>query len=329
MGKVAGVDGCRGGWVVVKGDGWPPSSPLEVQACETFREVLEVTSDCEAIAIDIPIGLPDSKPASAGAMGTLIGRWPRVCDLRAQELLGGKGKSRLFLAPPRAALSAENPARFQTLHRSATGMKASLPVWGILPRIREVDEGMTPSLQDRVFEFYPELVWMHLAETQKPWGSSSDSILWGSSVGGEQPLLLKGTLPSKHTAEGIEARLRVLGTSGLPIDLHWLTIWKKRLTVRSKATRANVKFDDLLDAMAGLKAAMDFLKYRATCKDQLASDDQGPLENQLASLKPAWERSAFLFPSLSRLGGHPSRIPRLPPTEPPLDSKGLRMEIWY
>jgi len=335
----------------VIGDGWPPSSPLEVQVCGTFREVLEVTSDCKAVAIDIPIGLPASKPGSAGENGgasceppsqcsgtqgrrgsvphrdgasdaipSSYSRWPRVCDLLAQELLGGKGRSRLFLAPPRETLSAENPAKFQALHQSATGVKASLPVWGILPRIREVDAGMTPSLQDRVFEFYPELVWMDLGEMQKP---VSHSLM------GAQPFIAKGAFPSKHTGEGIEARLCVLGTAGLSIDLHWLTTWKKRLTGCSKVTRADVKLDDLLDAVAGLKAAMDFLRYRATCEDQLASSDQVPRDKQLASLKLAWEGGAFPFSSFFIMGYHPSRIPRLPPTESPLDSKGLRMEIWY
>lgn len=364
------------------GDGWPPSSPLEVEVCVTFREVLEVTSDCEAIGIDIPIGLPTSKPGSAGVSYVTPSpdsRWPRVCDLLARELLGGKGKSRLFLAPPRATLSAENPAKFQALHQSAAGVKASLPVWGILPRILEVDLCMTPPLQDRVFEFYPELVWMDLEEMQKfsvhlssgdiqmaPAGTGAQSRLSAPmlstaihrshSLIGAQPFLLNGVFPSKHTAEGIEARLRILEKSGLSIDLKWLTNWKQKLTVGSKATRTHVKPDDLLDAVAGIKAAMDFLTYRTggeerlalpnhfALQDKLAIENQSAPEKQSASLKPMWggkacnEPGAFTFPGNGEYPtpfysypciSHQRWIPRLPRTNPPRDSKGLRMEIWY
>ena len=38
-----------------------------------------------------------------------------------------------------------------------------MPVWGIVPKLREVDAVMTPGLQKRVMEFHPGLVWKRLA----------------------------------------------------------------------------------------------------------------------------------------------------------------------
>ena len=377
------MDGCRGGWVVAISDGWPPSSLLTVEVCGTFLEVLDVTADCEAVAIDIPIGLPAAKlgpdwtkgrssneadpechfaqrfgkssyqpvngfyregpcasevsiPSGAGFPKVTAyqrvpasdlspcppASWPRVCDVMARELLGGKGKSRLFLAPPRETLSAGDPVTFQALHLKAAGVKASLPVWGILPRIREVDASMTPSLQDRVFEYYPELVWMDLA--------LSTALQRPGSVTGAPPFLAKEPLLSKHTREGIEARLRILEKAGLLMDVHWLTTWEKRLTEELKGTYTHVKLDDLLDALGGLKAAVDFLGRRLTLDFRvtpLKTTLEGGICNELITF--------FSTPKLVGKGGAPlafpcsSRIQRLPPTEPSLDSKGLRMEIWY
>lgn len=505
MAKLAGVDGCRGGWVVVMGDDWPPASAIEVRVCGTFQEVLELTAKCQAVAIDIPIGLPGgqsihrgsapsetyrkenfstqegfSNKASADAgrpvsaspdvdpvsssCSSFSGaptpgaptqqsdlphplcypssytRWPRPCDLEARTLLGPWGRSRLFLAPPRETLSARNPVEFQAWHHSATGVKASLPVWGILPKIREVDEGMNPNLQDGVFEFYPELVWMDLSARYRVgvWTFSDSIEDWpaGGSLPGtcaatgkahrrEPPdkeitmgsitreagpstflrsrhpregirvlpgrPIQPGALPSKHTRKGLGVRLELLknamleratgasdratgkeamheSRNGEPLqpdigadsqvskearhktrhkrgnagalqtekDVHQtgngtsfsvgeimaletnemenflLTILRKRLTRNTNVHRIFVKLDDLLDALAGLKAAKDFLEYR-----KMPWRTEPGLGNHVHS--SAYDRPPIFFPP----------IPRIPTSEPTRDSKGLRMEIWY
>ncbi len=312
MAKIAGVDGCRGGWVVAIADGWPPVSQIKVQVRGTFREVLEVTKECEAIAIDIPIGLPGRRiiPQWPGSFY----RWPRLCDLMARDLLGPKGKSRVFLAPPRQTLNATDPRSFQQLHLETTGMKASLPVWGILSKIREVDSYMSPGLQDRVFEFYPELVWMDLLQP-----------ITHTRIDTCAPSHRK-TLVSKHTREGIEVRLGLLKNTGLSIEFQWLTIWKKWLTKSSPFRLISVELDDLLDALAGLKAANDFLEYqmsrmkgkRLNNSEQEAAD--APNEHIGSG---DIERDDGLY-----FEGFRS-IPRIPHADPPKDPKGLRMEIWY
>lgn len=145
---IAGVDGCKGGWIVATAEEWP-TEDVRIAFFGTFREVIENTAHCKAVAVDMPVGIPS-------------GSAPRECDLLAKERLGSDA-SRVFLCPPRETLAAKDPAEFQCLHRQLRGIGAGLPTWGIVPKIREVDAAMTPALQKRVREFHPELSWQRLA----------------------------------------------------------------------------------------------------------------------------------------------------------------------
>lgn len=145
---IAGVDGCKGGWIVATAERWP-TGDVRLSFFATFREVLERTAGCAAVAVDMPIGLPS-------------GSEPRRCDLLAKERLG-TAASRVFLCPPRETLAAKDPTEFQRLHRQYRGTGAGLPTWGIVPKIREVDAAITPALQKRIREFHPELTWQRLA----------------------------------------------------------------------------------------------------------------------------------------------------------------------
>ena len=56
---VAGIDGCRAGWVVVliEPHETSPPQPLEVRLCSTFEAVLSLQPTPTVMAIDMPIGL--------------------------------------------------------------------------------------------------------------------------------------------------------------------------------------------------------------------------------------------------------------------------------
>ena len=209
--KLAGVDGCRNGWIVALATDWPCLQPVELLFCPDFEAVLAATAACEAVAVDMPIGLPDG-PA------------PRPCDLEAQQALGAQ-RSSIFLAPPRQILLASSPAEFQRLHREIRGVGAGLPVWGIVPKMREVNEALEkqPSLQDRVFEFHPERTWRRLAAGRE--------------------------ISSKKTPAGILDRIAVLNaaTAG-----RWTS-------PRSYEIPGKPALDDILDAISGLAAAHAFL----------------------------------------------------------------------
>lgn len=257
---LAGVDGCRGGWVVALAESWPLDNLPQITLVSSFKEVLEVTEGCNAVGVDMPIGLPDAK------------NWPRLCDIEARKLLGPKASSRLFYAPPRDTLQAGTANEFQRLHLKSVGKKATLPVYRIVPKLREVDFLLTPNLQERIVEFYPEFTWMRLQ---------------AAANGIKERTTPSKPLPSKHTQEGLEKRIELLK------DFLNCPFWGHPhfANYASYAPKPPIKLDDLLDAMIGLMAAQDYWNYK----------------------------QSQMLP-----------YPRLPAfQEPPLDIKGLRMEIWY
>lgn len=146
---IAGVDGCKGGWLVIKAPLWPIKRDEELMVCRDWPTVAAVTYDCEVVAVDMPIGFP---PTSL---------WPRTCDVQARQMLGS-ARTRVFFAPPRGALVAKSPTAFQSLHRRLTGKGAGYPVWPIVSKMNEIDGWITPSLQTKVREFHPELAWQRV-----------------------------------------------------------------------------------------------------------------------------------------------------------------------
>jgi predicted RNase H-like nuclease len=138
--RVMGVDGFRGGWVGVQiEDQNGAGRSFETKTFSSFKDVLVLDPFPDVIAIDIPIGLLDT--ACTGG---------RECDRQARRLLGPPRSSSVFSPPVRPALGATDyeQARRHGLTRQG---------FGILPKVREVDEQMTPDLQKRIFEVHPEL----------------------------------------------------------------------------------------------------------------------------------------------------------------------------
>jgi len=191
--------------VVAKAETWPCAEPPELIFQGDFAAVVQTTDTCVVVVVDMPIGLPS-------------GADPRSCDLLAREALGGGGQGRVFLTPPRQALRARSVEEFLSLHRTLTGRGPGLPVWGIVPKLREVEAVVTPDLQKRVMEFHPELLWKRLAGR---------------------------VLASKHGARGTHQRLTVLAQHGVS--------WLLRLDM-GKLPDA-VALDDVLDSIIGLPVA--------------------------------------------------------------------------
>ena len=79
---VAGIDGCRGGWVSFRVDLASQNTPVELI---DLSSILTGKPDDPAIlAIDIPIGLLDGS---------------RACDKAARKLLGQPRGTSVFAAP--------------------------------------------------------------------------------------------------------------------------------------------------------------------------------------------------------------------------------------
>jgi predicted RNase H-like nuclease len=204
---IAGVDGCHGSWIVALAGGWPCRQPPVFLRCSAFKEMLDATAGCVAVVADMPIGLP-------------TGAEHRRCDEIGRAMLGPGGASRLFYAPPRPSLGARTATEFQQTHRAIVGKGAGLPVWGIVPRLAEVDAAMGPELQERVYEFHPELAWQHL--DGRP-------------------------LASKHSREGLIRRQTLLRDYIPGLD--------ELTAARDGLRRRDASLDDLLDALVGLRVA--------------------------------------------------------------------------
>jgi predicted RNase H-like nuclease len=234
---IAALDGCKDGWLIAITDRWPSENPVQLLYASDFASCLKKTSACSAVLVDMPIGLPS-------------GSEERSCDAEAREFLSG-GSSSVFRTPPRSVLQAATPEEFQRQYRAIVGKGAGLPVWGIVPKLLEVDRKLSDSvaLQERVYEFHPELAWRRLAGRK---------------------------LNSKHSAVGLLQRLSALDRAHPDWlgDAHELNLSK------------GVQLDDVLDAVVGLSVAQAIVD-----------------------------------------GTTPAR--RFPVSQPPVDDRGLRMEIWY
>src|SRR5262249_61164773 len=99
---VAGVDGCRAGWVVVLTHSACANGSVataEVTIARDFRGVLELTRQARVVGVDMPIGLLDAAV-----------RGGRECDRHARRLLGRGPPPSAFSPPPPAPLLPPPPS---------------------------------------------------------------------------------------------------------------------------------------------------------------------------------------------------------------------------
>jgi predicted RNase H-like nuclease len=138
---VAGVDGCRAGWVCVVKD--LIARRVEAHILPTIDVMFQLKQKPELVLVDIPIGLPD--------------RGSRSCDLDARRHLKPPRSSSVFPAPVRPMLAAETYIEACEIGVHADGRKLSRQAWNILPKIREVDKFLRNSPQSMLREVHPEV----------------------------------------------------------------------------------------------------------------------------------------------------------------------------
>ncbi len=146
---VCGADGCRGGWIRVIKD--LDTGAISWRLCAMAHELASAEPVPDLIGVDIPMGLPE--------------RGPRLCDLEARRLLGrGRGSS-IFPAPIRPILTAASYEEACRIRVGIEGKRLSRQSWGIIPKIREMDELLRrdPILRERVREVHPEVSFFFMA----------------------------------------------------------------------------------------------------------------------------------------------------------------------
>lgn len=174
------MDGCRAGWVGVLGRVVGRAVVVdEVRIFGAFREAAAL--GCDAVAVDIPIGLPSSAvPGGRGA------------DRGARALLGKRASS-VFSTPIRGVLGCDTYREALSVMRASSEHAIGLTIqtWNIVPKIREVDEVVRAESGGIIEECHPELSFFGMAG---------------------RPMSHR-----KATPEGAEERIAVLEQSGIAV----------------------------------------------------------------------------------------------------------------
>ncbi len=187
---VAGVDGCRAGWIAVLMRVGDPRSGRIVVA-RSLADIVDAPEGPAVVAVDMPIGLPERTEGS--------GRLPE----RLIRPLLGERQSSVFAIPSRRAVHAPDygEACAAALATSDPPRKVSRQGFALFPKIREIDALVRsrPDLVSRIYEVHPELAF---------WAMNGARAL-------DQPKKVKGT----PYGPGMDLRRRLLMGAGLDAAL--------------------------------------------------------------------------------------------------------------
>lgn len=180
---VAGVDGCRGGWVAIFFPLGLPGRASMVKV-ESFAGLLTPALGLQFLAVDMPIGLPDH-----------VGPEGRGPEQAVRKLLGPR-QSSVFTVPSRAAVYCEEyrQACEVALQTSEPAKKVSKQCFYLFPKIREIDGLMSSGLESRVYEVHPEVA------------------LW--RLNGCEPMSLPKKVKSSPNGPGLDQRQSLLEQYG-------------------------------------------------------------------------------------------------------------------
>lgn len=210
MTKHVGVDWASKGWVTVVAfdDGtW------KAEMHPAISSVWHHHDDAEHILVDIPIGLPKD--------------CRRDCDELARDRIE-KRRNSVFYTPCREAVETNSYEQAKETNIERTGGSISSQSWGIIPRIREVDEFLQdhPETRGVVRESHPEVCF---------------------NAFDEEGLITE----SKSTEKGLEQRLSVLEAIETGLEKKYDNFVEKHIKTPPPFARrisTNAR-DDIVDAM--------------------------------------------------------------------------------
>lgn len=136
-----GVDGAKSGWIAV----WWTGTALAHCVYTSARLLVDAHQHARVIAVDIPIGLPESGRRSA--------------DDEARRFVGGRRACSVFSSPVRGILNAVSQTEASRRLRVIDGRGFGSQSFAILPKIREWDELLQVDRAARamVREIHPEV----------------------------------------------------------------------------------------------------------------------------------------------------------------------------
>jgi predicted RNase H-like nuclease len=186
---LAGVDGCRAGWLAVfvraAGD------EARIRVIPRFDAILSAAECPAVIAVDMPIGLPER-----------TGYGGRSAENAVRPLLGAR-QSAVFSVPSRAATAQTDyrEACAAALATSEPPRKISKQLFMIAPKIREIDACLRDdaAAAARCFEVHPEVAFWRL--------------------NGERPLTEPKKIKGRGHEPGLALRRVLLVAAGLPREI--------------------------------------------------------------------------------------------------------------
>lgn len=158
MATVFGVDGARAGttsgWIVVEVD-----DGLRGMAFHpTFDDVLASADEAgaAAIGVDVPVGHDGAK-----------GDGRRAADDAARAFLGSPGSNSVFSTPPPEVLVGDDYEEACRVARQKGWLAPSRQLWGLRPRIRQVEAALADGRVARdVREVHPEVSFRFMARAR-------------------------------------------------------------------------------------------------------------------------------------------------------------------
>lgn len=161
---LAGMDGCRAGWIAVHADGSDCKvrdsvlATASVSLFTTIGEAVAALGPSAIIAVDMPMGLPEEITGS--------GRGP---EQAVRPFLGAR-QSSVFSIPSRSAVYADTYGEACELAQKTSNppKKVSKQAFNLFPKIRELDRFLLQAKTDpalagiSVYECHPEFAFTML-----------------------------------------------------------------------------------------------------------------------------------------------------------------------
>ncbi|WP_335904806.1 serine/threonine dehydratase [Bosea sp. Tri-49] len=185
-GWIAGVDGCKAGWIAAFADQVGQEPPF-FRIFQRWTDLLAGSPVPALIAVDMPIGLPDRIIDS--------GRGPE----QAVRALLGERQSSVFSIPSRSAVQAEDYGEVcgLALATSEPPRKVSKQGFHLFPRIREIDALLRtePEWRERIFETHPELAFRTMRGAPLVHPKKIKGVVNPAGMAERRALLLTAGLP--------------------------------------------------------------------------------------------------------------------------------------
>lgn len=141
---VAGIDGCKKGWIMIKSSNENYSFGVYKNIIELFDE----NKDLDRILIDIPIGLSSRKIK-------------RTVENKLRKVLKNRS-STVFNPPCREALFQKDYISAKKKNIEVEGKSLSIQSYNISNKIRELDKLLQSKPETEIIESHPELCFKYL-----------------------------------------------------------------------------------------------------------------------------------------------------------------------